>query len=79
MGDDLGRLGPLLLATIAASRGGYVLIRLGARPGGPLELRVNVRHGTGEHTSRAPAHQGAAAVTAALTRACAWLARQGAP
>ena len=76
---DLKRLGLLLLAAVDASRGGYVLIRLGSMPLGQREVRVNVRHGADEHTSRSHAPIGAPAVTEALDRALDWLRRQPAP
>lgn len=77
VGDaDLRRLGLLLLAAVEASGGGYVLIRLGSMPLGQRELRVNVRHGSDEHTSRSHAEIGAPAAIEALERALDWLRRQ---
>lgn len=73
---DLKRLALLLLATIEASGGGYVLLRFGTMPLGQREIRVNVRHHGEEHTSRSHAPIGCPATTEALARALDWLRRQ---
>lgn len=84
-----GRLTLLLLAVTAMSTDGFVLIRTGIRQrrttGLTREWRVDVRHGTRQHTARAkspvlddPAAGAALAITEALARARTWLAEKGA-
>lgn len=72
MTEDL-ELARLLVAAVEASKSGYVLIRIGHMPLGQPEVRVNVRHGTDEHTSRSHAPLMRPAIVEALGRALDWL------